>query len=882
MESINEALQSYVLANHILGPRPQFVPKTGNIKAETFATLRPKLDDFSNALVQLENIFPFSSEIPVAPGSYSGNMLGIGSALYFCLPNNDKLLTYWDTVADRLYKIRHCMNIDGVERRLALFEPPIDPSMLVQAMAQGLSLGSILSDLSSPPPIYRFAYLLQKANEFCAEVKSLGSALLSALEKKDGEELSRKRATHETTMLGFMTALKERQVLEAKANKENLLKVRETAAFRLQHYIDLLGNDSVTVPSPPTISARLTADSQLPADTNIPEIETDVDVSLVDSDESGVKLIPREKEEIEKSADAIFWQSLSHIAKALPVILHLIPEFTVATQPFGIGVTIESGGPHFARSASEAAEILQMMAGIRTHEASEASKMAGYIRREQDWILQANLAAKEIIQLDKQVTAADIRIQVAEKELENHKQQIENAKAVEQFLTDKFTNQELYQWLKEQLFAVYKQSYNMAFDMAKKAEKAYRYEIGNDIASFIQYGYWDNTYQGLMAGEQLQLALRQMEKTYLDENKRELELTKHISLAIWNPLALQELKETGKCYVTISEELFDLDFQGHYFRRIKAVRMSIPCITGPFTSVNCILRLLKNTVRISTALIEGDKYEHNHDEGVWTDDDRFRSSNVLVKSIATSSGQNDAGMFELNFRDERYLPFEGAGAIGEWMIELTADDDLRQFDYSTISDVIIHLNYTAREDAGRFKNKSVEYIKNFLVPAADLSTQPLMRMFSLHHDFPTEWHRFLHPGVAGSDQVLNLTIGRERMPFFTQHRGIVIMKIDVLAKTAQRNENYHLIFSVTDADNNVMTSLEEIPMPSNPKYGDLPMTSLTGNAYDINVEDTSIEQPISIKIRHNVSPDFKSLAPDELKDIFLVLHYKLTPSDNGG
>ena len=29
----------------------------------------------------------------------------------------------WDTVADRLFKIRNCMNIEGVVRSLALFQP---------------------------------------------------------------------------------------------------------------------------------------------------------------------------------------------------------------------------------------------------------------------------------------------------------------------------------------------------------------------------------------------------------------------------------------------------------------------------------------------------------------------------------------------------------------------------------------------------------------------------------------------------------------------------------------------------------------------------------------------------------------------------------------
>ena len=45
-----------------------------------------------------------------------------------------------------------------------------------------------------------------------------------------------------------------------------------------------------------------------------------------------------------------------------------------------------------------------------------------------------------------------------------------------------------------------------------------------------------------------------------------------------------------------------------------------------------------------------------------------------VQSIVTSHGQNDSGLFELNFRDERYLPFEGAGAIsnGGWSCRRTS------------------------------------------------------------------------------------------------------------------------------------------------------------------------------------------------------------------
>jgi hypothetical protein len=877
-ESVNEALQLYVIANHVLGPYPEFVPRRGIIKAESYESLKYKWDDFSNALVELENVFPYSSEVSVSSSSVGTNLLGIGSALYFCIPSNDKLLEHWDTAADRLFKIRHCQDIDGVERKLALFAPPISPAALIQAASQGLSLGSILADLSSPPPIYRFTFLIQKVNEFCSDVKALGSALLAALEKKDGEELSRLRASHETQMLELVTAIRERQILDAKVNKENLLKARYTASFRLQHYIDLLGNDSVTVPAEPTVDTTLSADSQLPADTRITTIRTDVDESLVDSNESGVKLISKEKEDADRSWDSMLAQQIATGMEGIAGLLHMIPTIGADGLPLGIGVDAKLGGPHFGAAVSALAKIPQIFSQVYSYQAVQAAKMASYIRREQDWTLQANLAAREIVQLDKQITSADIRIQVTEKELENHKKQIENTKEVELFLKDKFTNQELYQWMKEQLFAVYKQSYNLVFDMAKKAEKAYKYEMGSETASFIQYGYWDNSKQGLISGEKLQLALRQLEKSYLEQNRRELELTKNISLVLLNPLAFIELRETGKCYVSLPEELFDLDFQGHYFRRIKAMSLSIPCIAGPYTNVNCSLRLLKNTTRFNTSMNSEGNYEHENDEGLWIDDDRFRASNVPVTSIATSTGQNDAGMFEFNFRDERYLPFEGAGAISNWQIELSAEKELRQFDYSTISDVILHLKYTARENGGLFKEKSVAYIKDFFLNAAELSDQPLMSMFSMKHELPAEWHRFLYPAIESTEQVLNFTVGNNRFPFFTQDRDIIVMKIEVFARCTQAGD-YHMVLSYINFDEDLVTS-SQITMPHNDSYGGLHKATINVSDSGLYLEEQNITREMSMKVKHSTAPDYTGLVadPSEVEDIFLVFHYRLTES----
>ena len=109
-----------------------------------------------------------------------------------------------------------------------------------------------------------------------------------------------------------------------------------------------------------------------------------------------------------------------------------------------------------------------------------------------------------------------------------------------------------------------------------------------------------------------------------------------------------------------------MDYPGHYMRRIKSVALTVPCVVGPYTGLNCTLRLLEHKFRINAVAKDKSDYAEKMEET----DDRFSTVNVPITSIALSSGQNDSGMFELNFRDERYLPFEGGGAISTWRMEL--------------------------------------------------------------------------------------------------------------------------------------------------------------------------------------------------------------------
>lgn len=194
-----------------------------------------------------------------------------------------------------------------------------------------------------------------------------------------------------------------------------------------------------------------------------------------------------------------------------------------------------------------------------------------------------------------------------------------------------------------------------------------------------------------------------------------------------------------------------MDRPGHYFRRIKSVALSIPCVSGPYASVSCTLTLLKSSIPSIVLLDDGYAREGAEDE-------RFSDHFGSLQSIVTSSGQDDSGLFETNLRDERYLPFELSGVISEWQLELPSE--LRQFDYDTIADVILHLRYTAREAGGLLRAAVVDNLKTKI----DTAQAPgSLRLLSLRRDFPTEWARFKRAPAQTSE--LNIKIRQEHFPY---------------------------------------------------------------------------------------------------------------------
>lgn len=780
-ETINAATLLYVLASEILGPRPKQNQTPGKIQPATFSSLKAaKLDPLSNALVDLENQFPFSYvNAPVGTGSASNASNSLGKVLYFCLVQNNKLLGYWDTVADRLFKIRNCMNIEGVVQQLPLYPTPIDPGLLVQAAAMGVDLSSVISDINATTPYYRFTYVLQKALDLCNDLKALGTALLSAIEKKDAEGLALLRSTHEIAVLNAVLLVKQQQVEEANHALAGMQKSRLVTQTRFDFYN--------------TIPDR----------------------------------IPEENQQISELNTAQHWQIASQAAALLSGIMFMIPDADAGAS--GVAspvVTFTIGGTNFGLASKVAGEILQLISSIHSHNATMAGITGGWTRRSAEWKLQKDLAQKELDQIDEQILAATIRKDISQKDLDNQNLQIANANTVDTYMRSKFSNQDLYDWLTSQVSAVYFQTYQLAYDLAKRAEMAYRFERGLTTSNFIQFGYWDSLKKGLLAGEQLQLGLKQMEKAYMDKNKREYEITKQISLVMLDPLAFIALKETGHCYMTLPESLFDMDYPGHFMRRIKSVGLTIPCVAGPYTSINCTLTLLKNKVRVDNDA-QVDYVEQDSDE-------RFVYNFGALQSIATSTAQNDSGMFELNFHDERYLPFEGSGIVSEWQIDLPPE--CNAIDMETVSDVIIKLQYTARDGGDALKAKAFQAIvlptttqqensNSMSLPDQD----NLLRLFSIKHEFANEWYEFLNPPDLQKGQTLSLLITQDRFPLQFRNKNITIGKIELFltfkkeSDTSDFRSGTPLPMAITTPDGT--TLLKPVAKP-----GDVPLpTVLTSN-----------------------------------------------------
>ncbi|MDO4272267.1 MAG: neuraminidase-like domain-containing protein [Eubacteriales bacterium] len=653
-ESVTSAVMLYTYAWNLLGERPSCIGSAKKRNAVTFAEIYEKYQkEIPQFLIELEHLTgqkeagaPGIEEVPI-------NV----TDTYFAVPENQAIMSYWDRIEDRLFKIRNGFNIDGTRQELSLYGTPIDLNQLTHIAASGGNVLSVLNQGADQLLPYRFSSLLENAKGMVQILNQLGTQLLAALEKQDGEELLALRSVQERILLDTMTYAKEQQAEEARKALEALNKGADSVSYRKDYYKQLYYD-------------------------NLSALETD---------------------SVDMMYSALSSQKVAMMIRGVAVAGYLAPNI------FGFA----AGGMQFGDAVSMGAQVAEGVAGVLTHTANTINTVAQYERRREEWENQRKLAEYEEQQITEQKKSINARIAALEQEVLIHEKNISQAREYAEFLEKKFTGQELYRWMQGRLSSLYYQTYRLALQAALQAQNTYQNELACDDR-FITYDYFDSLKKGLLAGEGLLLSLGQMEKAYLEKSRRELEIEKTVSLLHLNPEGFLNFKwggagiEKGELHFALSEKLFDFDYPGHYLRRIKSVSVTIPAVAGPYQNIHATLTqessmiVMKPDSMAVRHALEPDKYE--------APAGTVRENWMSGQKIAVSKGMDDNGLFVLDFKDERYLPFECSGAVSRWVFRMPPETN--RIDFDSISDIILTVRYTAREaDNPEFERQVKEYLR---------------------------------------------------------------------------------------------------------------------------------------------------------------------------
>lgn len=403
--------------------------------------------------------------------------------------------------------------------------------------------------------------------------------------------------------------------------------------------------------------------------------------------------------------------------------------------------------------------------------ASLLSQWASYERREQEWRFQEKLAQQDVRIGNQQVTIAQDRVRVAGQERIISQIQADFAEETLNFLTTKFTNVDLYDWMVAILEQVYSFFLQQATATAKLAENQLAFERQEVPPAYIQANYWevpnnnfssgsqnDNTpdRRGLTGSARLLQDIYQLDQYAFETDRRKLQLTKTISLARLAPAEFQSFRETGVMLFSTVMELFDRDFPGHYLCLIKRVRTSIVALIPPTEGIKATL----STTGISRVVIG----QNNTFQSV--------EINRPPESVALTSPQNATGLFELAPQSqEMLLPFESMGVDTSWELRLPKASNF--FDYSTIADVLITIEYTAL-NSFTYRQQVIQKLGNNF--SGD-------RPFSFRNEFSDQWFDLNNPDQTATPMVVRFETRREDFPLnledlSIQHIVLYFARID--------------------------------------------------------------------------------------------------------
>lgn len=637
-DSLTQAKLWYTRANHFLGPRPRVT----TTEPWDEITLEHLTKERSKALVKLEQQTP---SITVNPATEATALASLTDTDNLCLPFNTEQVARWDKLESRLHNLRHNLDITGKPLRLSLYATPLSPLKLLASQSKGaFGEGGVATFIDAQVGHYRFQTMLGHALTATEAVIQLGNTVLSLIERKEQAEYLELQQQQAWDLANIVVTQQHQALLIDEKNRQALGASRSMIESRMRHYERLLTEG----------------------------------ISLAEANAGQLYLI------------SSGFETAGSVAAAAAGIAMMAPNI------FGTS----SGGWRWEGPFYAAQAVAQ---GIATHlrgTAADLDRTEQFNRRAQEWAHAQDQAQLELAQIDAQLHAYAEQEKATRLQLRLAETSLAQAWSNYQLLAKRFTKAQLYDWLNAQLSKFYYQVYDLGLSLCRTAQACWQYEIADYERTFIQPSAWNNNYRGYLAGEALKLSLLNMNAAYLNQNVRDLEIVKTISLrhrlidcVVTTPPTRtndtqpsttqdkwaehkKQLVAKGTLCFKLTGTLFDEDYPKHILRRIKGISVSLPATLGPYEDIKAILTQTHNEIVLPTGARRSDMRAH--------------------QQIALSTGLDDNGLFTLNFEsNDRYLPFEYTGAISDWTLEFP-NPDRQKAVLESINDIVIHLRYTAR------------------------------------------------------------------------------------------------------------------------------------------------------------------------------------------
>ncbi|MEM8208972.1 neuraminidase-like domain-containing protein [Morganella morganii] len=589
----------------------------------------------------------------------------------FRLPVQSSLLDRQSVLDQRLFNLRHYLDIEGNRMQLPLYAAALDPFDLLRSRLGGTSELTYLQSGSLSIPSYCFRGMLEKAKEQAAALITLGDKRLSYYEQKERyhtEGMQLKDATElAQASAGIQSLLRDQQ----KATLDSL-NAAKTMAEKKQTYYAGLAKDGTSTKECQARNLLLTS-------------------SVFQGVISGAAVA-------------------AGIAAAVPRI-------------FGVA---QDTGDHGVRALLGVGGTAALSADIMRGTADYIQLDEQYRRRQEEWTFSAEQAKNEVAVLDAQIKAQAVAVSAAEKSVK-YTESIQNqAKALyDYFSQTRQVNESLYEKMATIIGLLHDQLCSLVRTFCALTEASWRYETDDyKRQTFIPADLWSGDNLGVLVGVKLQKALLEMEMAYTQQNTRRLNITKTISLKslVSNKLVKTDetplttwdevktaLKDAKKLSFDFSHQFFDTDFPGHYARKIHSLSVTFPTLLPPYQNMRVLLEQTSNTLLVAPDI--------DAVKSLYTPTEQINSESIIRnlrinQKIILSRGNDDSGEFpEDGFTGGQYHSFEHTGAVSHWQLSVPRPQNCPEL-LDNLNDVIIKLNYTAKSGDETFETAVNKLLEN--------------------------------------------------------------------------------------------------------------------------------------------------------------------------